>query len=307
MAQDYLSVTDLTAVQTLEVFALAQRLKRDRLTAPTMQPLAGKTVATIFEKPSLRTRVSFDVGVKELGGHPMYLGPEEIGLGKREAVRDVGRVLGSYVHVIVARVYRHTYLEEMARATTTPIINALSDREHPCQALADLFTLWERKGQLRGLQIAFVGDRGNNVATSLMLLAARLGVGVTLIGPPGFEPPKESVAQARSEPDARITIAPNLAEADLSYIDALYADVWVSMGQEHEAEERKVSLAPYRVDGALLARTRPDTLLLHCLPAKRGEEITDDVLDGPQSAVWDQAENRLHTQKALLAWMFGER
>lgn len=307
MARDYLSVMDLTAGETREIFALATALKRERGCADAPRPLAGKTIATLYEKPSLRTRVSFDVGIQELGGHPIYLGPDEVGLGKREAVADVARVLARYVHAIVARVFRHAHLEEMAAHADVPVVNALSDKEHPCQALADLFTLLERFGHLDGRHVAFIGDSSNNVATSLMLLAARLGLQVTLIGPPAYPPAAEAVERARREPGARVVVAPSLADADLSAMDALYTDVWVSMGHEAEADERKASMRPYQVNADLLARARPDAVVLHCLPAKRGEEVTDDVLDGPHSAVWDQAENRLHVQKALLTWLLDGR
>lgn len=307
MARDYLSVMDLTAGETRDVLALAATLKRERGCADGPRPLAGKSVATLYEKPSLRTRVSFDVGIQELGGHPIYLGPDEVGLGKREAVADVARVLARYVHAIVARVFRHAHLEEMAAHADVPVVNALSDKEHPCQALADLFTLLERAGDVEGLHVAFIGDSSNNVATSLTLLAARLGVDVTLIGPPAYPPVKEAVERARREPGARVTVAPSLADADLSSMDALYTDVWVSMGHEAEADERKASMRPYQVNADLLARARADAVVLHCLPAKRGEEVTDAVLDGPQSAVWDQAENRLHVQKALLTWLMDGR
>ncbi len=303
MSRDYLSVMDLSAGETREVLALAMRLKGERSRSVGPRSLAGKTVAMLFEKPSLRTRVSIEVAIHELGGHPLYLGPDEVGLGKREAVGDVGRVLSSYVHMIVARVFKHRDLETMARTSSVPVINALSDQEHPCQALADLLTLQERRGGLSDSHIAFIGDSSNNVAISLMLLAARLGVAVTLVGPPGYQPSAESVERARREPGARISIASNVADAELSHVDAIYTDVWVSMGHEHEAERHKRALCEFQVDRTLLTLARPEAIFLHCLPAKRGEEVTDEVIDGPRSAVWDQAENRLHAQKALLVWL----
>jgi len=271
----------------------AAELKRRPLDAT---PLRGRSVALIFEEPSTRTRVSFEAGIVELGGHPMVLHSADLQLSRGESLRDTAYVLSRHAAAICIRTVPHATAAELAEHASVPVINVLTARHHPCQALADALTLREEFGSLQGLKLAYVGD-GNNVARSLATMAPLAGVEVRIASPPEYaleDPP----------PGAVLTEDPREAAKGA---DAVYTDVWVSMGQEAEAEERKRSLAPYRVDGASLARTRPDTILLHCLPAKRGEEITDDVLDGPQSAVWDQAENRLHTQKALLAWLFGHR
>ena len=258
----------------------------------------------IFEKPSLRTRLSFDVAMRDLGGHSSYLSPQEVGLGRRESVSDVARVVSRYVDVVVLRTFAHETLEEFAKYSSVPVINGLSDLTHPCQGLADLFTIRERKGALAGVVVAYVGD-GNNVAHSLMLGAANTGMTLRVASPDGFEPlPRyrdlaESTARTTG---ARITYLQDPVAA-VRDADVVYTDVWTSMGQEQEYERRRRAFQGFQVNRDLLARAKPDAIVLHDLPAHRGEEITDDVIDGPNSAVFDQAENRLHAQKAVLRWI----
>jgi ornithine carbamoyltransferase len=256
----------------------------------------------VFETPSLRTRVSFEVGMLQLGGHALNLSPAEIGMGHRESVADVGRVLGRMVDGIMARTFAHATVVELARVSGVPVINGLSDLLHPCQALADMLTLKEKRGRLAGLKLAYVGD-GNNVCHSLINAGAKLGVSIAAVVPPGYEPMRVIVEAAREEAKRNgcaIQVT-HEAKEGLAGADAVYTDVWASMGQEAEAESRRKIFAPYQVNAALFALARPDAIFLHCLPAHRGEEVTSDVCDSPRSMIFDQAENRLHAQKAVLA------
>ncbi|MBI4179071.1 ornithine carbamoyltransferase [bacterium] len=265
--------------------------------------LKGATVALLFEKPSLRTRVSFEVAITKLGGHPVYLGPTEVGLGKRESVADVARNLGRWVDAIVARTFRHETVQELAQESGVPVINALTDREHPCQALGDLMTILERFGPLKGRAVAFVGDGQNNVSHALILGASKCGMHMRVACPKGYEPAAavlESAKTAAASSGGSIRIV-NDPKTAVSGADAVYTDVWISMGFESESESRRKAFAGFQVNSALMALAKKDAIFLHCLPARRGEEVTDDVLDGPQSAVLDQAENRMHTAKAVLA------
>jgi ornithine carbamoyltransferase len=300
--RDLLSVQDLSAQEVRQVLDLAHHLKREHRAGVRHEVLAGKTVALLFEKPSLRTRVTFEVGMRQLGGAAVYLAPQDVQLGVREAVADVARNLARWVDGVVARVNRHDTLEELARACAVPVINALSDREHPCQALGDLLTVEEHFGTFAGVRAAWVGD-GNNVCHSFLLAASKVGLSVTVATPPGYEPDPRVVAAAAEEAagrggSVRLTTDPQDAVAGAHVV---YTDVWTSMGQEAQREERRRAFAGYQVNRELLALADPRAVVLHCLPARRGEEITDDVLDGPQSRVLDQAENRLHVQKAVLA------
>ncbi len=267
------------------------------------QPLAGKQVALLFEKPSLRTRVSFEVGLKRLGAAPLYMSPQEVGLGKRESVEDVAKVISRYVDAIVCRTFAHANLEELARHGSVPIVNALCDAEHPCQAYADLQTILEHRGSLEGQRMVYVGD-GNNVAASLCLAGARAGVSVTVACPKGYEMPDWVIARSTEIATAGATFAHSHdPSAAVEGADVLYTDVWASMGQEAEAAERKKAFAGFRIDSALLARAKDDAIVLHCLPAHYDEEIEHAVAHGPRSAIWDQAENRLHAQQALLRFI----
>ena len=298
--RDLLSIGDLSAGELAAILATSAELKAETKQGIPHPHLAGKSLALIFEKPSLRTRLSFDVGMFQLGGRAIYLSPAEVGLGKRETVSDVARVISSMCDVIVARVFKHDDLVEMADYSSVPVINGLSDLEHPCQALADLLTIQEWFGRIAGLKMAYIGD-GNNMAHSLMLGAALAGLDITVISPPDYEPNEEIVAQARRIAAGRSTIKAvhNLATG-VAGADIIYTDVWASMGQEEEAAARRKVFMPYQVNEALVAQAAPQALVLHCLPAHRGEEITEVVLEGPQSAVFQQAENRLHAQKGLL-------
>jgi len=301
-----LSLADLNREQIQGILQLAEALRRARGRGEPLVDWQGrKSLALLFEKPSLRTRVTFELGMRELGGVPVVLGPAEVGLGKRESVADAARNLDRWVSAICARVFAHDTLVELHRNCSIPVINALSDREHPCQALADLQTLTQHKGRLEGLHIAWVGD-GNNVLHSLMIGAAAMGASVIAACPAGYEPDPFVVATARhlagSRAEVQIVNDPKEAVAGA---DAVYTDVWASMGHEDEAEQRRQVFEPFRVTPELMARAASDAVFMHCLPAHRGEEVTDAVLDGPQSVVLDQAETRLHAQKALLALLLG--
>ena len=306
MKRDLLSVTDLAVDEVLELFSLAKALK-GRRGPEAPRPLLGQTVALLFQHPSLRTKASFDVAVHELGAHPLYMGNDEVKMGSRESPADVARVLSRYVQGVVARLRSHAELEAFAAAAGVPVVNALTDGEHPCQALADLLTLDEHSGGLAGRHLVYIGDADNNVATSLLLLAPRLGIRVSIVCPPPYAPATGVLAHARRLGGAPVTVEHDPQRVDLAGADAIYPDVWVSMGQETETAVRRDALTPYQVNAALLHRTPERCIVLHCLPAKRGQEITDDVIDGPQSAVFDQAENRLHVQKALMQWLLCAR
>jgi ornithine carbamoyltransferase len=296
--RDILSISDLTTEEIRALFELTREIKTGR----TPDEAKGKTLALVFEKPSLRTRVTFSVAMTRLGGQAIYLGADEIGLGKRESVADVAQGLSRWVDAIAARTFAHATVRELADAASIPVVNALTDHEHPCQALADFYTVLESRSETAGMKMVFVGD-GNNVAHSLMLLAPRLGTHFTLACPPGYEPSGDVTQQAQELAQAHgtnfeITHDPLVAADDA---DILYTDVWTSMGQEAETKKRHKDFARFQLNGELIREAKDDVLVLHCLPAHRGEEIAGDVIDGPHSGVFDQAENRLHIQQALLA------
>jgi len=300
--KDLLSVSDLSSEDISSLISDAVDMKA----RGWLSLLSGKTLALMFEKPSLRTRVSFEVAMRQLGGEAIYLSPAEVGLGERESVSDVARVLSRYVDAIAARTFSHQTLEVLASYSAVPVINALSDWEHPCQALADLFTIYEKKGELNGLTLAFVGD-GNNVAHSLLLAASLTGMNFRIASPPGYRVQERILHLAQGyalDSGAEIfgTEEPRLA---VSGADVVYTDVWTSMGQEAEADRRRQTFASYQVNSELLSLAKEDAILMHPLPAHRGEEVAEGILDSPPSVVFDQAENRLHLQKALLAWMLG--
>ena len=295
--RDLLSITDLSPEEVRKLLGRARELKG----GVQSTSLAGKSVAMLFEKPSLRTRVSFDVAVHHLGGHAIYLGRDEVGLGGREPVSDVAKVLSRYVDAIVARTYTHQTLEALATHASIPVINALSDVEHPCQALGDLLTISEHAGHLEGLNIAFVGD-GNNVVASLALGAASVGAHLIMASPPGYELSQQVLQQAQSlarQCGATIRQVTHPEEAALG-ADVVYTDTWVSMGQETEAEQRRRDFQRYQVNRGLMELARPGAIFMHPLPAHHGEEVSEGMLDHPQSVVFDQAENRLHAQKGVL-------
>ncbi len=300
--QHLLTLDDISPAETAQLYAQAALLKRTRGTAlSTASALSGRTVALLFEKPSLRTRVSFEVAARELGANTLYLSPAEVGLGKREAVGDVARVLSGYVHAVVLRTFRHETIAQFAAAATVPVVNGLSDRHHPCQGLTDVFTVGEQLGAASGKVLAYVGD-GNNVAHSLLQAAAKAGMHVRIASPLGYEPDPAILAAAVLEARATGGTVRYLRDPREAVrgADVLYTDVWTSMGQEAEAERRCAIFAPYRVDARLLSLATPSAIVLHPLPAHRGEEIADEVLDSPQSRAFVQAENRLHVQKAIL-------
>jgi ornithine carbamoyltransferase len=300
----YLTVDDLEPREIGEVLDLSVRLKADRTFSA--DALTGRSVALIFEKPSTRTRVSFEVAVTELGGHAVVLSAAELQLGRGETIQDTGRVLSRYVDAIVLRTFEQERLELLSTTAAVPIVNALSDFEHPCQALADLLTLREHFGELPGRVLTYLGD-GNNVAHSLLLAGTKMGMVVRVATPPGFEPIPQVVHRAEeiaAETGGAVEITHDPQEAATG-ADALYTDVWTSMGQDLEADERALVFPSYQLSQKLVDVADPEAIVLHCLPAHRGLEITDEVIDGPSSVVWDQAENRLHSQKALLLRLFG--
>jgi ornithine carbamoyltransferase len=301
----YLSVRDLSAQETMDVLKLAIELKRERAEGKAHPRLGGKTLAMIFQKPSLRTRLSFEAGMTQLGGHAIYLGPSDIKLGERETVEDVALTICRMADVIMARVFGHDIVAGLAKHASVPVINGLSDLEHPCQILADLQTIYERKRRLEGLSAVFVGD-GNNVAHSFMLGSALLGMHCAVISPPGFEPKAAVMEQALAM--AKSTGARIQATHDVEAVrgaDVVYTDVWASMGQEAEAEKRRALFRPYQLNEAFMARAKADAIVLHCLPAHYGEEIDYATSRRPGSAIFDQAENRLHAQKALMVMLAG--
>jgi ornithine carbamoyltransferase len=303
LGRDFLSIADYSPDEIRLLLDAAVRLKaRSR---PEL--LTGRTLAMIFEKPSLRTRVSFQVAMTDLGGHAIYLSQEEVGLGVREPVKDIARVLSRYVDVIAARTYLHQTVVELADYASVPVINALSDEEHPCQALADLLTIYERFGEVKGVRIAYIGD-GNNVLRSLLLAGAMLGARVTMATPPGYEPPGtvlEAAAVAAHESGGSVTLVRDPDEA-ADGADVIYTDVWTSMGQDAERGRRQRDFARYQVDLRLVRQASPRAVIMHDLPAHRGEEILDEAMESPQSVIFDQAENRLHAQRALLAMLLAQ-
>ena len=297
-----ISISDLSREEILKLLESAEAFRARR--GGHGQPLQGKSLAMIFEKPSTRTRVSLEVAASELGGHPLYLSAGELQLGRGETISDTARVLSRYVHAVTARVYSHSTVVQLAAHATVPVVNALSDWEHPLQILADLQTMRQRFGKLEGLSLAWVGD-GNNVCNSLILASAILGMQITVASPRGYQPNAQIIEQAR-----RLGGQPVITEepsAAAEGADVLVTDTWVSMGDEAEEAERLRVFGKYQVNAGLMGLAAPRAIALHCLPAHRGQEITDEVMDGPKSAVFDEAENRLHTSKAVMAWLMGEK
>ncbi|MFQ6016027.1 MAG: ornithine carbamoyltransferase [Anaerolineae bacterium] len=301
-----ISLAYLSSDDIWQILELARELKAEWQKGGNEPRLRGKVLGMIFQKPSLRTRVSFDVAMLHLGGQALYLSPNEIQLGQRESVPDVARVVGRYVDGIMARVFAHRDIEELAAYSPVPVINGLSDFNHPCQALADLLTLFEQWEELKGRKVAYVGD-GNNVTTSLLFGASKLGMDMAVASPPGYQldqPVVEMAQEFATTSGSQLTFTDDPTVA-VGGADVIYTDVWTSMGQEAEREQRLRVFPPYQVNSSLLAKAKPQGLVMHCLPAHRGEEITDEVIDGPHSIVFDQAENRLHAQKAVLTLLLG--
>ncbi|MBE3598305.1 MAG: ornithine carbamoyltransferase [Limnochordaceae bacterium] len=306
IGRDFLCLRDFSRTELERMLELARLLKTWHKAGLHVRPLAGRTLAMIFQKPSTRTRVSFEVAMYQLGGHALFLSAQELQLRRGETIEDTGRVLSRYVDAIMIRTYSHDDVVQLAAAATVPVINGLTDYLHPAQALADFLTIQERFGRLSGVQLTYVGD-SNNVARSLALGGARLGMRVVLSSPAGYQLDEQALAMARE--DARASGGSVEVEADprraVAGADVVYTDVWASMGQEADHDRRVQDLAAYQVNRALLEQAAPHVVVMHCLPAHRGEEITDEVIDGPRSIVWDQAENRLHAQKAILTLLLG--
>jgi ornithine carbamoyltransferase len=305
MKKDFISIHDLTVYEFSKIMDTAEEIKKHP--KQYHKTLKHKILAMIFQKPSLRTRMTFEVGMLELGGEAVYLAPSDIQMGTREGVRDIGKNMERWVDGIMIRTFAHQIILDLAGSTSIPVINALTDLLHPCQAMADFFTLWEKRGGLADLKLAYVGD-GNNVCHSLMFAAAKAGTKVAVATPEGYEPGAEIVRLAKEdgrETGFSLHLTHDPAEA-VQGADAVYTDVWASMGQEAEREKRARVFAPYRVGSALMAKAKPGAFFMHCLPAHRGEEVTDEVIDSPQSIVYDQAENRLHVQKVILMRLLGK-
>lgn len=302
--KDLLSITDLSR-EELTYLLETSKLFKSRYYAGerVIKVLIGKSLAMIFQKPSTRTRVSFEVAMHELGGYALYLNWNDLQLGRGETVADTARVLSRYVDGIVARVLRHSDLVELAKYSSVPVINALSDLEHPCQTLADLLTIWEKKGRLEGIKVAFLGDGTDNVLNSLLLASAKLGMHISIATPLGYDPRRDVLKVAEEDAAKYGSVIEVVRDPEMAVrgADVIYTDVWVSMGQESERAKRVAELSRYKVTVDLVKLAKEDVIFMHCLPAKRGEEVVDEVIDGNWSVVWDQAENRLHTQKAVLA------
>ncbi len=298
--RDLLSLRDVSRREMEQLFSLARRLKNEKKRGVRHRLLAEKTLAMVFEKPSLRTRVTFEVGMVQLGGHAAFLGPGEIQLGIRETPADCARGLSRWVDLILVRTFSHDTVKEMASSATVPVINGLTDLYHPCQVLTDCFTLLEHKVKLEGLKIAFIGD-GNNMVHTWMQAAEKFSFSFSLACPDGYEPNADITREAKQN-GAKVVVTHDVEEAARG-ADVIYTDVWASMGQEEESETRQKAFEGYQINNGVLAIAHRDAVVMHCLPAHRGEEITDDVLEGPQSIVFDQAENRLHLQKALMVWI----
>ncbi len=293
----FLDIADFSADEIQNLLTLAENLKGELNQGKFRPLLKNKVLAMVFQKPSLRTRVSFDMAMRTLGGDALYLSPQEIGLGKRESIADVARVLSGYVHIIMARVFAHQHILELAKWSKVPVINGLSDYNHPCQALSDALTIQEEFGTLEGRKVSYIGD-GNNVAVSLMKIVTKLGAHFCIANPEDYDMPEEDIKTARGY-NGSVTLyrEPQDAAKDA---DVIYTDTWTSMGQEEEAKKRENVFPPYQVNQELVKLAKPNAIVMHCLPAHRGQEITDEIADGPQSRLFPQAENRMHAQKAVI-------
>lgn len=303
--KDFIAISDFSAAEIQSILDLAEDLKKEYAKNGNSPLLRGKVLAMIFQKPSLRTRVSFDMAMRHLGGDALYLSPAEIGLGKRESIADVARVLEGYVHAIMARVFEHEHVLELARWASIPVVNGLSDYNHPCQGMADALTIQEKFGKLSGLNVSYVGD-GNNVAVSLLHVCALLGASFSIASPEGYEINARALQlgeRLAQQSGSRVKVLRDPHQA-VKGAQVIYTDTWTSMGQEEESKIRQQVFPPYQVNAALLAEADPEVIVMHCLPAHRGQEITDEVADGSHSALFPQAHNRLHAQKAILARIF---
>jgi ornithine carbamoyltransferase len=298
MKKDFLSIAELTREEIFEIFDLTRELKEKTYKRQKHHLLEGYSLAMIFAKPSARTRISFETGIYQLGGMALYLSPQDIGIGTREAVKDVGRVVSRYNDLIMARLFAHSDIEELAEYSTVPVINGLTDYNHPCQVMADAFTILEHRGRLEGMKIAYIGD-GNNVANSWINFATKVPFHLVIGGPQNYQPDARTLENARAAGLSKIELIHDPVEA-VKGADVVYTDVWASMGQEAEAEARKEVFMPYQLNSKLLSHAAKDVLIMHCLPAHRGEEITDEAMESDHSIVFDEAENRMHVQKAIM-------
>ncbi len=305
MKKDFISIADYTKEELEEIFDLTRELKEKTQKGEEHHLCKGKTMSMIFAKPSARTRISFETGMYQLGGYALYLSPNDIGIGKREAIKDIARVISRYNDIIMARLFDHAHMLELAEYASVPVINGLTDYNHPCQIMADIYTILEKRGHLEDLKITYIGD-GNNVANSWVNLASKLPMHLVICSPSGYEPDAETLTRAHDAQISKIEILhdPEVAVKDA---DVIYTDVWASMGQEAEAEQRRKIFMPFQLNSTLLSHAKPDAMVMHCLPAHRGEEITDEVLDGPHSIVFDEAENRMHVQKAIIVKLLENR
>lgn len=297
----FLDIADFTSDEIEGMLSLAANLKQEQRQGKSRPLFKGKVLAMVFQKPSLRTRVSFDMAMRELSGDALYLSPQEIGLGQRESIADVARVLSGYVQVIMARVFEHAHILELAKWSNVPVINGLSDYNHPCQAMADALTIWEEFGSLKDLNVSYIGD-GNNVAVSLMKVVTKLGANFRIANPEGFDMPESDIELGKTiaeQSGGSVTLLRKPQEA-AENADVIYTDTWTSMGQEEEAQRREKVFPPYQVNQDLVELAKPNVIVMHCLPAHRGHEITNEVADGPHSRLFPQAENRMHAQKAIL-------
>jgi ornithine carbamoyltransferase len=304
MKTDFIAVADFSPAEIQEMLDLAVNLKKEYFAYGNPPILRGKVLGMIFQKPSLRTRVSFDMAMRHLGGDALYLSPNEIGLGQRESIADVSRVLSGYVHALMARVFDHQHVVELAKHSSIPVVNGLSDYNHPCQAMADALTIQEKFGNLKGLNVTFIGD-GNNVAVSLMHICTKLGANFTLGSPEGYDlvpPAVELAKKIAKQTGSKIKLLRDPHEA-VKNAHVIYTDTWTSMGQEAETKKREEAFPPYQVNQKLVSEADKDVIVMHCLPAHRGHELTDEVADGPHSVIFPQAHNRLHAQKAVLVKM----
>jgi ornithine carbamoyltransferase len=308
MKKDFIAIADFSAEEIQNLLNLAIQLKKEHFANGNPPLLKGKVLAMIFQKPSLRTRISFDMAMRQVGGDALYISPNEIGLGQREAISDIARVLSGYVSAIMARVFTHDHVVELAKWSSIPVLNGLSDYNHPCQGMADALTILEKFGTLKGLNVTFVGD-GNNVAVSLMHVCAKLGANFTLASPEGYDLSPTSLEIGKkitAESGSKITLLRDPHEA-VKGADVIYTDTWTSMGQEAETKKREEVFPPYQVNAKLVSEARPHAIVMHCLPAHRGHELTDEVADGPHSVIFPQAHNRLHAQKAILVHLLGTK
>jgi ornithine carbamoyltransferase len=302
--KDFISIADYSRNEIEEIFDLTAELKEKTKKREEHHLCRGLTMSMIFAKPSARTRISFETGMYQLGGYALYLSPNDIGIGKREAVKDIAQVISRYNDIIMARLFAHQHMEELAKYATVPVINGLTDYNHPCQIMADIFTVKEHRKSLDNLKITYVGD-GNNIANSWINLAAKLPMHLVICSPSGYEPDAATIEYAKKKGISTIEV-PTDPIAAVKDADVVYTDVWASMGQESEAAERRKIFLPYQINSKLMTHARKDALVMHCLPAHRGDEITDEVVDSPQSIVFDEAENRMHVQKAIIVKLLGK-